>query len=76
MNWNSSFRGGDQIYGESIYTSRFEVFGKYNLSKKIFLQYSLNSHDQNSVYGITSYKALQTIGFIQAVYTQEIQNHK
>ena len=75
MNWNSSFRGGNQIYGESIYTSRFEVFGKYNLSKKTFLQYSLNSHDQNSVYGITSYKALQTIGFIQAVYTQKIQNH-
>jgi len=75
MNWDSSFRGGNQVYGESIYTSRFEVFGKYNLSKKIFLQYSLNSHDQNSVYGTTSYKASQTIGFIQAVYSKKIQNH-
>ena len=75
MNWNSSFRGGNQVYGESIYTSRFELFGKYNLSENIFLQYSLNSHDQNSVYGITYYKALQTIGFIQAVYSKKVQNH-
>jgi outer membrane receptor for ferrienterochelin and colicins len=75
MNWNSSFRGGNQVYGESIYTSRFEVFGKYNISKNIFLQYSLNSHDQNSVYGITYYKALQTIGFMQVVYSKKVQNH-
>ena len=68
MNWNSSLRGGNEVYGESIYTSRFEVFGKYDISKDIFLQYSLNNHDQNSVYGVTSYKALQTIGFVQAVY--------
>ena len=75
MNWNSDYRGGTQVYGESIYTSRIEVFGKYDVSENLFLQYSLNNHDQNSVYGITSYKALQTIGFIQAVYTQKIQNH-
>ena len=75
MNWNSSFRGGNEVYGESIYTSRFEVFGKYDISKDIFLQYSLNNHDQNSVYGVTSYKALQTIGFVQAVYSKKILNH-
>ena len=75
MNWNSSLRGGNEVYGESIYTSRFEVFGKYDISKDIFLQYSLNNHDQNSVYGTTSYNALQTIGFIQAVYSKKIQNH-
>jgi outer membrane receptor for ferrienterochelin and colicins len=71
MNWNSSLRGGNEVYGESIYTSRFEVFGKYDISKDIFLQYSLNNHDQNSVYGTTSYNALQTIGFIQAVYSKK-----
>ena len=27
LDWTSEFRGGDVIYGESIYTSRWEVFG-------------------------------------------------
>ena len=37
MNWNKSYRGTDQVYGESIYTSRQEVIGKYQLpvSEKI-----------------------------------------
>jgi outer membrane receptor for ferrienterochelin and colicins len=75
MNWNSDYRGGNQVYGESIYTSRFEVFGKYDLSENLFLQYSLNNHDQNSVYGTTSYTALQTIGFVQGVYSKTLKNH-
>ena len=75
MNWNSDFRGGNQVYGESIYTSRVEVFGKYDVSKNLFLQYSLNNHDQNSVYGTTSYNAIQTIGFVQGVFTKQIQKH-
>ena len=75
MNWNSDYRGGDQVYGESIYTSRVEVFGKYDVSENLFLQYSLNNHNQNSVYGTTSYNALQTIGFIQSVYQKTIKNH-
>jgi len=75
MNWNSDYRGGDQVYGESIYTSRIEVFGKYDVSENIFLQYSLNNHDQNSVYGTTSYNALQTIGFLQGVYSKTLKNH-
>jgi len=75
MNWNSDYRGGNQVYGESIYMSRFEVFGKYDLSENLFLQYSLNNHDQNSVYGTTSYTALQTIGFVQGVYSKTLKNH-
>jgi len=75
MNWNSDYRGGNQVYGESIYTSRVEIFGKYDVSKNLFLQYSLNNHDQNSVYGSTSYNALQTIGFVQAVYSKALKNH-
>ena len=75
MNWNSNYRGGNQVYGESIYTSRFEVFGKYDLSDNLVLQYSFNNHDQNSVYGTTSYTALQTIGFIQGVYSKRLKNH-
>lgn len=75
MNWNSSYRGGDQVYGESIYTSRVELFGKYDVSENLFLQYSLNNHDQNSMYGTTSYNALQTIGFLQGVYSKKLKEH-
>ena len=75
MDWNSNYRGGDQVYGESIYTSRFEVFGKYDLSENIFLQYSFNNHDQNSAYGTSLYKALQSIGFLQAVYSKTVKTH-
>ena len=75
MNWNSTFRGGDQVYGESIYTSRVEIFGKYEINNNLFLQYSLNNHDQNSVYGDTTYDALQTVGFLQGVYSKKIKDH-
>jgi len=75
MNWNSSHRGGNQVYGESIYTSRIELFGTYDVSENLFIQYSLNNHDQNSAYGTTLYNALQTIGFIQAVYSKTLKNH-
>jgi outer membrane receptor for ferrienterochelin and colicins len=30
MNWNRSYRGGDEIYGESIYTKRGELFGGFD----------------------------------------------
>ena len=75
MNWNSDFRGGDEVYGESIYTSRIEIFGRYDHSKNLFLQYSLNNHDQNSVYGTTSYNAIQTIGFVQGVFSKKVKSH-
>ena len=75
MNWSSDFRGGNEVYGESIYTSRVEIFGRYDHSENLFLQYSLNNHDQNSVYGTTSYNAIQTIGFVQGVFSKKVNNH-
>ena len=29
--WDTKFRGTDIIYGESIYTNRWETFGTYQL---------------------------------------------
>ena len=62
-NWNKIFRGTDQVYGESIYTSRWETFGTYQLptSENISFQFSANGHQQNSFYGIDSYNANQLI---------------
>lgn len=77
MNWNKSFRGGDQVYGESIYTSRFEILGNYQLpvSEKITLQYSFSSHHQNSVYGNVPFMADQKISFAQLLWDKEIGRH-
>ncbi|KQB99001.1 TonB-dependent receptor [Pedobacter sp. Hv1] len=74
MNWNKSFRGGDQRYGESIYTRRFELIGNYQLpiEEKIFLAFSLTDHDQDSRYGTTSYIAQQKIAFGQLTWDKKI----
>jgi outer membrane receptor for ferrienterochelin and colicins len=77
MRWNRSYRGGDQIYGESIYTKRFEILGNYQLpvSEKITLQYSFSSHNQNSAYGHIPFNADQKIAFAQLLWDKEIGKH-
>ena len=77
LQWNKSFRGGDEVYGESIYTSRFEIFGNYQLplSEKIDFQFSYSDHNQNSVYGNTHYLAQQRIGFGQFIWDKKIKSH-
>ena len=71
--WNKSERGGDNIYGESIYTNRLEIFGKYLYNDNVFFQYSFNQHHQDSYYGTLSFDAKQTIGFLQTVYNFKIK---
>ncbi|WMI66528.1 TonB-dependent receptor [Aestuariibaculum sp. YM273] len=77
MQWNPSYRGGDDIYGESIYTKRFELLGKYQLpiDEKVLFQYSYTDHNQNSVYGNTLYLATQRIGFGQFTWDKSLSNH-
>ena len=77
MNWNKNYRGGDSIYGESIYTTRFELLGNYQLptKEKLMLSFSFNNHDQNSRYGIISYNAIQKIAFGQLTWDKTIKRH-
>lgn len=77
MQWNPSYRGGDDVYGESIYTSRFEIIGNYQLPIKetVNLQFSYSDHDQNSVYGDTPYLAKQRIAFGQLVWDTSLNHH-
>lgn len=77
MQWNKSFRGGNEVYGESIYTSRFELIGNYQLPVKenMNLAFSYTYHNQNSVYGNTFYLANQKIAFGQYTWDKKIQNH-
>ena len=77
IRWNKSFRGGDEIYGESIYTNRAELLGTYQLPVKepIHFSFSLVNHDQDSRYGTTSYIANQKIAFGQLTWDKKIANH-
>jgi outer membrane receptor for ferrienterochelin and colicins len=76
MNWNKSFRGSNTVYGESIYTSRAEVIGLYQIPSKerIFTQYSYNWHKQDSWYGDTKYLATQHVGFIQSYWDKPLND--
>ncbi|RRQ49832.1 TonB-dependent receptor [Maribacter algicola] len=77
LQWTPEFRGGDEIYGESIYTSRWEVLGKYQLplDEKVLFSFSYNDHSQNSVYGDTPYIADQRIGFAQMTWDKKVGRH-
>ena len=74
-NWNKSFRGSDEVYGESIFTSRWETFGTYQFPslENISLQFSANGHYQNSFYGTDSYNANQFIAFGQFIFNKKIK---
>jgi outer membrane receptor for ferrienterochelin and colicins len=76
--WKPAFRGGDSIYGESIYTNRWELFGTYQLPVKedITFQFSANGHNQNSVYGNVTYLGKQYIGFGLLSWNKSIKKHQ
>lgn len=77
MQWNKSYRGSGNVYGESIYTNRAEVFGLYQWPLKEYLvtQFSYNYHDQNSFYGSNPYDALQKVTFVQTYWSKKVGNH-
>jgi len=77
VRWNKTFRGGDSIYGESIYTKRVELLSNYQLPfrEKLLLSFSYNNHDQDSRYGTTSYIAQQRIAFSQLTWDKAFKKH-
>jgi len=77
MNWSKEDRGGDNVYGESIYTKRWELIGNYQLptEEKLLLSFSYNAHSQNSYYGDLGYFADQNIGFTQLTWDKTLGNH-
>lgn len=76
--WTPAFRGGDEIYGESIITRRLEMFGQYQLPVKLplFMQFSYNAHHQDSYYGNVRYDANQNIGFVQSYVDKAFGKHR
>lgn len=76
ISFSESLRGSNQIYGESIFTKRFELLGRYDLptSEKLSLQYSFNHHLQDAFYGNTPYQAIQSIAFAQMLWEKKLDN--
>ena len=77
MQWNKNYRGGSDIYGESIYTKRYELIGKYQLpiSENVYASFSYTNHNQNSVYGNILFLAQQEITYGQLTWDKKIKNH-
>lgn len=75
LQWNKNFRGSDSIYGESIYTNRFELIGNYEIEKNLFVDFSYNYHHQDSYYGTTPYNAYQHVAFGQLRYNKRFNTH-
>ncbi|WP_020568690.1 TonB-dependent receptor [Neolewinella persica] len=77
LGWDKGDRGGNDVYGESIYTNRWETFGTYQLpvQELVTFQFSANGHDQNSVYGETVYQAQQYVGFGQLTWNKTLGEH-
>jgi outer membrane receptor for ferrienterochelin and colicins len=69
------FRGNDSIYGESIFTNRFEFMGTYQLPvtvENIRLDFSYSYHDQDSWYAQDKYAANQEIIFGNMIWTKDL----
>lgn len=76
--FSDDLRGSDQIYGESIYTNRFELmtdFRPAGLNEQLRFNGAVTYHDQDSYYGTDWYDAQQGIIFGQATWDQSMGNH-
>lgn len=64
-------------YRESVYTSRFEAVGQWQLPIKenITVQGSFNQHDQNAAYGTELFMAHQHTGFAQVYWDRKAGQH-
>lgn len=70
-------RGNDELYGESVYTNRVELFGTYalNTSASLKIDYSLSNHLQDSYYGTDQYEASQQIAFTNFIWSFDYKKH-
>lgn len=77
MQYRNEFRGGDSVYGESIYTNRLELLGLWQLplEEKVNISASYNYHDHNSAYGTTIFNAQQHTAFIQSTWAHQLNRH-
>ncbi|MEM9991110.1 MAG: TonB-dependent receptor [Bacteroidota bacterium] len=72
-----ALRGDNNIYGESIYTNRAELFGTYEFDTTLDLKvdFSLSDHRQDSYYGSDYYQAQQQIAFANLLWNSQYSKH-
>src|SRR5690606_7212768 len=70
-------RGGDEVYGESIYTIRYEFLGQYQLpfSEKVLFNFSYTDRDQNSVCADLQDLAKPRTGLGQVPWVEKLGKH-
>jgi len=70
-------RGDKNVYGESIFTQRWEVLGTYDLPTKEYfkLDYSFSGHYQDSYYGDVHYVATQYVGYTNFNWNKYVKGH-
>lgn len=70
-------RGNDLIYGESIFTQRWELLGTYDLPTEEYfkLDYSFSGHYQDSYYGSDYYNATQYVGYTNFNWNKYVKGH-
>ncbi len=68
-------RGSEQVYGESIYTHRLELFGSYEFIQNIKIDFSGSTHRQDSYYGADRYRASQDILFSNLLWNEVLGSH-
>lgn len=73
--YSQRLRGSDQIYGESVFTDRVEVFGTHDLpfeKEKVSINASFAYHDQDSYYGDYHYVASQQTSFANLIWDKPV----
>ncbi|BDS15349.1 TonB-dependent receptor [Aureispira anguillae] len=72
-----NLRGDNAIYGESIFTQRWEFLGTYDLPTTEYfkLDYSFSGHYQDSYYGDAYYTANQYVGYTNFNWNKYIKGH-
>lgn len=72
--WTPADRGSSEVYGESIYTDRWELLGGFRpalLGDALRIDAALSHHEQDSYYGDQPYRARQSTWFAQAAWAPQ-----
>jgi outer membrane receptor for ferrienterochelin and colicins len=72
---DDEFRGNDSIYGESVFTNRFELIGSYQLpisAENVKVDFSYSHHDQDSYYADDKYAAQQEIIYSNIIWIKDL----
>ena len=75
LGYSRQWLGSDSVYGESIRTSRFEIYGNFLLpiqKENVSVQVSYSDHKQDSWYGISPFNNHERNGRIQFLYDNKV----